>query len=147
VPAPLVPAPAPALPASSPSSTTPPLPSPTAAAPTPPTRTTQPSPPGFWRSYLNHLRTDPAARLWFGMCMVLIIFVHIVVAPSLGFLFTAAAYSAFWFPQIARTARRGRPSGLSWEYLLGTTACRLFFALCKFVLVYGFSGRLMPGRA
>lgn len=43
-------------------------------------------------------------------------------------------YSNFWVPQIVRSARRGTASGLRAEYLVGTTACRAFFALCMFFL-------------
>lgn len=45
--------------------------------------------------------------------------------------FVSVTYSFFWLPQIVRSARRGRGSGLSKEYLVGTTLCRLYIALCE----------------
>ena len=54
----------------------------------------------------------------------------------LSLFFVAITYSCIWLPQIVRSARRGRSSGLTKEYILGTTACRLFGALCGFYLIY-----------
>ncbi|OBZ78657.1 DSC E3 ubiquitin ligase complex subunit 1 [Grifola frondosa] len=48
---------------------------------------------------------------------------------SLPLFFVGSLYSFIWFAQIYRSARRGRSSGLSTEYLVGTTICRLFFVL------------------
>lgn len=36
-----------------------------------------------------------------------------------------------WSMQIYRAVRRARTSGLSVEYLVGTSVCRLFYMLCK----------------
>jgi hypothetical protein len=47
----------------------------------------------------------------------------------LSLFFVAITYSSIWLPQIVRSARRGRTSGLTKEYILGTTICRLFGAL------------------
>jgi len=44
-------------------------------------------------------------------------------------MFVVVSYSLFWLPQIFRSARRGRGSGLAMEYLVGTTLCRLYVAL------------------
>jgi transmembrane E3 ubiquitin-protein ligase len=45
--------------------------------------------------------------------------------------FVAVSYSLIWLPQIVRSVRRGRTSGLAREYVLGTTICRLYLALCE----------------
>ncbi|KAF8868514.1 hypothetical protein CPB85DRAFT_1570920 [Mucidula mucida] len=37
--------------------------------------------------------------------------------------------SGIWLPQIVRSVRRGRSSGFTKEYVIGTTACRLYLAL------------------
>jgi hypothetical protein len=66
-----------------------------------------------------------------GMFWFLMFIIHVIVTPSLALLFVASMYSMFWFPQIIRSARRGRPSALSAEYLIGTSICRLYFALCE----------------
>ena len=47
-------------------------------------------------------------------------------------IFVAVSYSLIWLPQIVRSARRGRTSGLAREYVIGTTVCRLYLALCEF---------------
>lgn len=36
-----------------------------------------------------------------------------------------------------RSVRRGRTSGLAREYVVGTTVCRLYLALCEFVFDAG----------
>lgn len=58
--------------------------------------------------------------------------VRVIISPSMTLLFIGSMYSFFWMPQIVRSASRGRTSGLSKEYLFGTTACRLYVALCEF---------------
>ncbi|KAF7356630.1 RING-type domain-containing protein [Mycena venus] len=59
----------------------------------------------------------------------LTVMVHTILSATLSILFVSASYSLFWLPQIVRSARRGRGSGLSKEYLVGTTLCRLYIAL------------------
>ena len=66
-----------------------------------------------------------------GMFLFLMFIIHVIVTPSLALLFVASMYSMFWFPQIIRSVKRGRPSALSAEYLIGTSVCRLYFALCE----------------
>lgn len=66
-----------------------------------------------------------------GMFLFLTFIVRVIVTPSLALLFVASMYSMFWLPQIIRSAQRGRPSALSAEYLIGTSICRLYFALCE----------------
>lgn len=46
-------------------------------------------------------------------------------------IFVTVTYSFIWFPQIVRSARRGRSSGLKKEYIIGTTICRLYSAMCQ----------------
>ncbi|CAL1715555.1 unnamed protein product [Somion occarium] len=108
--------------------------------PTPPATTTQaPAPPppqtpqeqGFLRFLFNHIRTDPSARLWTIMSFFLIVVFRVVVILSLPLLFVGCLYAFMWFPQIHRAVRRGRTSGMSAEYLIGATLCRLYFLLCE----------------
>ncbi|KAL5536908.1 hypothetical protein ACEPAF_731 [Sanghuangporus sanghuang] len=84
--------------------------------------------PTIWR----RLRESPQARLGLSIILVLALFVRVLVSPSLALLTIAGIYSNFWIPQIVRSARRGTTSGLRFEYLFGTTACRAFFALYLF---------------
>ena len=57
--------------------------------------------------------------------------VRVILSPTLSMVFVGITYSFIWLPQIIRSVRRGRSSGLSKEYVVGTTVCRLFLALCK----------------
>ena len=66
--------------------------------------------------------------------------VRVIMSPLLSLLFVAVTYCSLWLPQIIRSVRRGRSSGLSKEYVLGMTTCRLFSALCKLLpCIYEFS--------
>lgn len=85
--------------------------------------------PSFLRFLWNHIRTDPSARLWTIISLFLIVVFRIVILLSLPLFFVASMYSFIWAVQIYRSARRSRGSGLSTEYLVGTTVCRLFFIL------------------
>ncbi|KAI0793636.1 hypothetical protein C8Q74DRAFT_1243576 [Fomes fomentarius] len=132
--------PRPAAPAPSPapntnSDATPGENGPTAAPPQPvPAPTTPAAPPPrltFWRFLWTHIRTDPAAQLWTLMSLCLIVVFRIVIMLSLPLLFIGTLYSCMWMLQIYRSARRARSSGLSAEYLIGTTLGRLFFACCR----------------
>nr|QIE48439.1 hypothetical protein [Trametes gibbosa] len=101
----------------------------------PPTVPTQPALPArqsFLQFLWTHIRTDPAARLWTILSLSLIVVFRIVIALSLPLLFIGSLYSSMWIMQIYRSARRTRSSGLSMEYLVGTTLGRLFFA-CYFL--------------
>ena len=139
----------------------PPTPAPTSTnqTPAPPQPTTTNAqapvpvgPPSFFSFFIQHVRTDPQARLckavflsslslcfrltWFNLPGVtLFIFltfiVRVILSPTLSMIFVAVAYSLIWLPQIVRSARRGRTSGLSKEYVIGTTVCRLYLALCE----------------
>ncbi|KAK7687335.1 hypothetical protein QCA50_009841 [Cerrena zonata] len=100
-----------------------PLPAP-APAPGPP-----PHEQGFLRFLLYHIRTDPSARLWTIMSFFLIVVFRLVIVLSLPLLFIASLYAFMWFPQIQRSIKRGRTSGMSAEYLIGATLCRLYFLL------------------
>ena len=57
--------------------------------------------------------------------------VRVVLSPPLALSFVAVMYSCFWLPQILRSARRGRSTSLSKEYLFGSTTFRMFFVTCS----------------
>ncbi|KAJ7504432.1 hypothetical protein B0H11DRAFT_516924 [Mycena galericulata] len=116
---------------------------PPAAAPVPPS---EPQPPGalpapavqatplsnqpsFLAFFIQHLRSDPQMRMWLVLSVFLTLMVHTILSATLSILFVVVTYSLFWLPQIVRSARRGRGSGLAKEYMLGTTLCRLYVAL------------------
>ncbi|KAI0925008.1 hypothetical protein AcW1_006950 [Taiwanofungus camphoratus] len=101
---------------------------PAPAVATPPTPTT-PERSSFLRFLWNHIRTDPSARLWTIISLFLIFVFRIVIILSLPLFFVGTLYSCMWLMQVWRSARRGRSSGLSAEYLIGATLCRLYFAL------------------
>ncbi|KAK6992210.1 RING-type domain-containing protein [Favolaschia claudopus] len=85
--------------------------------------------PSFLAFFIQHLRSDPQMRLWLVMFLFLTFMVHTILSATLSIIFVSITYSLFWLPQIVRSARRGRGSGLSKEYLVGTTLCRLYIAL------------------
>ncbi|KAI9063826.1 hypothetical protein FKP32DRAFT_1571123 [Trametes sanguinea] len=103
-----------------------PVPAPLPSPPAVPAR------PSFWQFLWTHIRTDPAARLWTLLSISLIVVFRIVIALSLPLFFVGTLYTCMWMMQIYRSARRSRSSGLSAEYLLGTTLGRLFF-VCYFL--------------
>ena len=74
------------------------------------------------------------------MSVCLIVVFRIVIMLSLPLFFVGSLYSFMWTSQIYRSARRARSSGLSAEYLVGTTLGRLFFACCEFASAL--SGRI-----
>ncbi|EJF60599.1 hypothetical protein BD309DRAFT_958957 [Dichomitus squalens] len=98
--------------------------------PTPPPAL--PERPSFFRFLLHHIRTDPAARLWMMISLCLIVVFRIVIMLSLPLFFIGSLYSCMWLMQIYRSTRRARSSGLSAEYLIGSTLGRLFF-VCYFL--------------
>lgn len=65
------------------------------------------------------------------MSLCLIVVFRVVIMLSLPLFFIGSLYSWMWTFQIYRSARRARSSGLSAEYLIGTTLGRSFFALCE----------------
>lgn len=118
----------------------------------PPTATSQGEPSSFLSFFIHHIRTDPQARLCklilfsipldhqlnpviigFTLFIFLTLVVRVILSPTLSMVFVGITYSFIWLPQIIRSVRRGRSSGLSKEYVVGTTVCRLSLALCKFV--------------
>ncbi|KAI0365183.1 hypothetical protein BV20DRAFT_973479 [Pilatotrama ljubarskyi] len=103
-----------------------------APVPVPPPPRTMPARPTFLQFVWHHFRTDPGARLWTLLSLTLMIVFRIVIALSLPLFFISSLYSCMWLMQIYRSARRARSSGLSVEYLVGTTLGRLFFA-CYFL--------------
>ena len=62
--------------------------------------------------------------------LCLIVVFRIVIMLSLPLFFIGSLYSCMWLMQIYRSGRRARTSGLSVEYLVGTTLGRLFFICC-----------------
>ena len=66
----------------------------------------------------------------------LLVVFRLVIALSLPLLFVGVLYTSMWTLQIYRAARRGRASGLTSEYLFGVTACRLYYLLCRSLLLY-----------
>lgn len=100
--------------------------------PSPPATLAVPTTPTFWEFAAQHLRTDPSARLWLGMFVFLALIVRVILSPMLSLIFVASTYSLIWAPQILRSVRRGRSSGLSKSYIVGTTVARLYIALCRF---------------
>ncbi|KXN86557.1 DSC E3 ubiquitin ligase complex subunit 1 [Leucoagaricus sp. SymC.cos] len=83
----------------------------------------------FFRFFIHHVRTDPQARLWIILFLFLTVLVRVILSPALSMLFVAVTYTFIWSPQIWRSARKGRTSGLTAEYVFGTTICRLAGAL------------------
>lgn len=65
------------------------------------------------------------------MSFCLIVVFRVVVMLSLPLLFVGFLYAFLWTPQLYRSVRRGRSSGLHAEYTIGVTLCRLSFVLCK----------------
>ncbi|KAF8967642.1 hypothetical protein BDZ97DRAFT_1802585 [Flammula alnicola] len=108
-----------------------PSPNPTAAVqqPTILQAATDNTPVSFFSFFIHHVRTDPQARLWLTLVIFLTFIVRVILSPLLSVLFVAVTYSSIWLPQIVRSIHRGRSSGFSKEYILGTTFCRLFIAL------------------
>ncbi|KAF9453591.1 hypothetical protein P691DRAFT_658228 [Macrolepiota fuliginosa MF-IS2] len=100
-----------------------------AAAPSPNQQRNDDPNSSFFRFFIHHVRTDPQARLWIMLFLFLTVLVRVILSPALSMLFVAVTYSLIWLPQIWRSARKGRTSGLSTEYVFGTTICRLAGAL------------------
>ncbi|KAJ3861807.1 hypothetical protein EV359DRAFT_46419 [Lentinula novae-zelandiae] len=96
---------------------------PATVTPTPPQNVT------FWTFFWQQVRTDPQARLYVVLFVFLSTIVRIILSPTLTLLFVAITYSCIWLPQIWRSMRRGRSSGLLMEYLVGITICRLYLML------------------
>jgi hypothetical protein len=120
---------------------------PSQAVPTPTTAPPQSTGPTFLSLLFRHLRSDPQARICrcsgilvftfdvpsgLGMFFFLTFIVRVIVTPSLALVFVASMYSLFWLPQIVRSVKKGRSSALTPEYLIGTSLCRLFHALCEY---------------
>ncbi|KAF8909348.1 hypothetical protein CPB84DRAFT_1673542 [Gymnopilus junonius] len=99
----------------------------------PPLAAAQPNntnpPTSFFSFFLHQIRTDPQAKLWLSMVIFLTFIVRVILSPLLSMLFVVITYSSIWLPQIVRSVRRGRTSGLSKGYIVGTTACRLYISL------------------
>ncbi|THH29492.1 hypothetical protein EUX98_g4697 [Antrodiella citrinella] len=96
----------------------------------PPAAIVPPEPPRtFFHFFIHHIRTDPGARLWTILSFCLIVVFRVVIMLSLPLLFVGSLYGFLWAPQLYRSVRRGRSSGLHAEYVIGVTLCRLFFIL------------------
>ncbi|KAJ4470118.1 hypothetical protein J3R30DRAFT_1227234 [Lentinula aciculospora] len=83
----------------------------------------------FWAFFWQQIQSDPQARLYVILFVFLSTIVRIILSPTLTLLFVAMTYSCIWLPQIWRSIKRGRSSGLSMEYLVGITICRLYLML------------------
>ncbi len=59
------------------------------------------------------------------------VFVHTLFHPDMAFWMLGIMYSFIWLPQIVRSARRNSGRALRKRYVIGTSLCRQFFALCK----------------
>ncbi|KAF9054394.1 hypothetical protein BJ165DRAFT_1412859 [Panaeolus papilionaceus] len=94
-----------------------------------PSQQNTPPPTSFLAFLAHHVRTDPQARLWLAMIASLFLIVRVILSPTFSMIFVGITYSSIWLPQIMRSVQRGRSSGLSTSYVLGTTVCRLFTAL------------------
>lgn len=66
------------------------------------------------------------------MSFFLLIVFRLVIALSIPLVFVGSLYTSMWTAQIYRAVRRGRTSGLTAEYVVGTTLCRLYYILCEF---------------
>lgn len=87
---------------------------------------------GFVSSHFYHelkprLMIIPGVTLFIFLTFI----VRVILSPTLSMVFVCVTYSLIWLPQIIRSARRGRSSGLRKEYVIGTTVCRLYLALCE----------------
>lgn len=126
--------------------------------------TPPPPPSTFLQFFWHHIRTDPQARLcmslpptphssqvlgyWHSTAADLVVIicagmtlffflisvVRVILSPLMSMLFVAFTYSMIWMPQIIRSVRRGRNSGLTVEYVVGTTVCRVSLLLCEYWL-------------
>lgn len=67
------------------------------------------------------------------------------MSPTLSLLFVAFTYSLIWLPQIIRSVRKVRGSGLEWEYVVGVTAGRVWFLLCEYFLTLFCNGQVLIG--
>lgn len=95
--------------------------------------------PSFWVFFFNHLRRDGQARIWLATFFVFTVMLRLVLTPTVALLFVATIYCCFWLPQIVRSVKKGRSSGLRKDYVIGVTVARLsiflyFFACPKNVL-------------
>lgn len=69
------------------------------------------------------------------MCFFLVVVLRIVLAFSLPFIAIGGLYATMWSLQIYRAVRRARTSGLTAEYLIGTSICRLYYLLCEWFVI------------
>ncbi|KIL69438.1 hypothetical protein M378DRAFT_69521 [Amanita muscaria Koide BX008] len=101
-----------------------------ASLPLPVTQTTTPTASRSFIAFLiQHIRSDAQARLWIMLFISLTVVVRVIMSPLLSVIFVTIGYSSIWLPQIIRSARRARTSGLAKEYIFGTTVCRLYLLL------------------
>ena len=77
--------------------------------------------------------------LGFTLSFFLTVVNQLVMWLSLPLVAAVVAYSMFWFPQVVRSALRGRTAALTTEYLVGTTICRFLFAFCLYLSVIMFA--------
>lgn len=77
------------------------------------------------------------------MSFFLIVVFRLVIVLSIPLVFVGSLYTLMWVSQIYRAVRRGRTSGLTAEYVVGTTLCRLYYILCKFYRILFFKKPLI----
>ena len=94
---------------------------------------------GFWSPSPANDRLTLITMTGLTLSFFLTVVNQFVLWFSLPLLAAAVAYSMFWLPQIVRSALRGRSAALTTEYLVGTTICRLIFALCLYFGISDFA--------
>ncbi|KZT21185.1 hypothetical protein NEOLEDRAFT_1074064 [Neolentinus lepideus HHB14362 ss-1] len=86
------------------------------------------------RSFYTRVTAHPQFKMWLTLALFVAFVIRISLYPPLALFVLGGMYGGLWVPQIYRSARRGRTSGLTAEYLLGTTAFRL--AIAFYFLAY-----------
>ncbi|TFK52045.1 hypothetical protein OE88DRAFT_1658813 [Heliocybe sulcata] len=99
-----------------------------------PPAVTQPSLIERLRASYARVTSHPQFKLWFTLAVFCVFVIRISIYPPLALFLLGGMYAGLWIPQIYRSARRGRTSGMMTEYLLGTTVFRL--AIAYYFLAY-----------
>lgn len=86
------------------------------------------------RSIYSRVTSHPQFKLWFTLAVFIVFVIRISIYPPLALFVLGGMYAGLWIPQIYRSARRGRTSGMNMEYLVGTTILRL--AIAYYFLAY-----------
>jgi len=91
-------------------------------------------------------------RFWFALLGGAFLFLHVASWPPphrhiFVTIFTFLA-SSFWVPQVYRNVMRGCRKAFSWEYILGTSACRLvpvLYLMCYSDNIFMYEGEWKVG--